>query len=129
LQTRAYTRPYDVLGSSINYFSAWVPSRQAGVSAVGPVRRFNVAGALADAQEVDTAVANNAAAINAAWTVGTPPTPATNDRFLINDCDTVFGLALGERPRSSSSPPCSATTGSPRRLTGCRSARCARSRR
>ena len=100
LQTRRYTRPYDVLGKSLNYFSAWVPSRQAGISALGPVRRFNVAGTLADAQEVDTAVANTAAAIAAAWTVGAPPTPATNDRFLINDCDTVFGMTIGERPRA-----------------------------
>jgi hypothetical protein len=117
LQTRRYTRPYDILGGSLNYFSAWVPSRQAGISALGPVRRFNIAGTQADAEEVDTAVPNDTAAINAAWTVGNPPIPATNDGFLINECDTAFGLTLAERPRAQRLQPIRVVTYRPARLT------------
>jgi hypothetical protein len=44
----------------MNYFTAWVESREDGVSPLPQVRRFNVAGARADAAEVETAVADAA---------------------------------------------------------------------
>jgi hypothetical protein len=95
-----FTRPYDLLSGSLNYFSAWVasPADGAGVSVLELVRRFNVAGAQADAEEVDTAVAPAATA--GAWTVGVPPAPGANNRFLLNERDTAFGTALGGRPRA-----------------------------
>jgi hypothetical protein len=98
LRTRRLTRPYDLLRDQMNYFTAWVESREDGVSPLPQVRRFNVAGARADAAEVETAVAD--AAVPAEWHVAAPPVPATNDRFLLNERDTAFHVVLGERPRA-----------------------------
>jgi hypothetical protein len=98
LRVRQMTRPYDLLKNRMNYFMAWVESREAGISPLEEVRRFNVAGVQADAVEVDTTVAP--AAVAGARHVAAPPTPATNDRFLLNERDTGFHVALGERPRA-----------------------------
>jgi hypothetical protein len=98
LRTRRLTRPYDLLRGQMNYFSAWVESREAGVSPLPQVQRVNVVGTRADASEEDTSVAD--AAVPAEWHVAAPPTPVTNDRFLLNERDTAFGVALGERPQA-----------------------------
>ncbi|HEY7618113.1 MAG TPA: hypothetical protein VH834_00010 [Solirubrobacteraceae bacterium] len=97
LRVRHRTSPYNLLKDKMNYFMAWIPSGEDGISPLEEVVRFNVAGNRADAVEQDTSVA--AAGIPAAWNVANPPTPATNTNFLINERDTAFAVTLGERPR------------------------------
>ena len=105
LQTGARTSPFRELSDRINYFAAFVASRESGISSLSPVERFLVAGGPAEAIEVDVAVL----ADDAVGTptnpplpplVGVPPTPATNTRFLLNELDTAFGARVGERPRA-----------------------------
>ncbi|MFJ5778892.1 hypothetical protein [Streptomyces sp. NPDC093094] len=96
LRKRRRTRPYDLLKDRFNYFMAWVESTDAGINAREVVRRSNVSGTRAEAREEDTAVAAGGAA--GAVHIAAPPTPATNDLFLLNEPDTAFAYGLGERP-------------------------------
>jgi hypothetical protein len=101
LHVRQRTRPYDLLKDRMNYFMAWIPSREPGISPLEQVRRFNIAGSQADAVEVDTAVGRAALSprdVAGAWHVATPPTSPANE-FLLNERDTAFHVTLGERPR------------------------------
>ncbi|WP_329254699.1 hypothetical protein [Streptomyces canus] len=97
LRKRRLARPYDLLRNRMNYFIAWVPSREGGVSPLPLVKRFNVVGARADASELETAVAD--VDVPAEWRIAAPPLPATKDQFLLNERDTAFHVVLGERPR------------------------------
>jgi hypothetical protein len=97
LGVRRRTHPYRLLKDRMNYFMAWVPSREAGISTREDVVRFHVAGAMADAVELDTSVA--AAGLPAEWHVAAPGAPAANTRFLVNERDTAFAMILGERPK------------------------------
>jgi hypothetical protein len=55
LRTRQRTRPFDVLRDKVNYFMAWVPSREAGISTLPAVERSKVVGRPDRAVEVETA--------------------------------------------------------------------------
>ncbi|HET6479915.1 MAG TPA: hypothetical protein VFG35_07755 [Actinoplanes sp.] len=96
LNTRQRTRPFDLAKDTLNYFMAWVPSREDGTSPIEWVERHHVNGVNALATEVDTAV--DPADVMAAWHIGTPTPPAFTNRFLINERDTFFAVSLGERP-------------------------------
>jgi hypothetical protein len=98
LRVRRRTRPFDLLRDQMNYFTTWIESREAGISPLPLVRRFNVAGPLANAEELDTSVAE--AAVLAAFHIAAPPVPAANDRFLLNERDTAFHVSLGDRSRA-----------------------------
>ncbi|MBM2619317.1 hypothetical protein JIG36_27575 [Actinoplanes sp. LDG1-06] len=96
LGTRQRTRPFDLLRNELNYFMAWVPSREDGISPAEWVERHHVAGVNALATEVDTAVAPPVA--GAAWHIDVPLVPGVTNRFLINERDTAFATLLGARP-------------------------------
>ncbi|MEU1185772.1 hypothetical protein ABZ464_50835 [Streptomyces sp. NPDC005820] len=96
LRKRRRTRPYDLLKDKLNYFMAWVGSPEAGINAHELMGRSHVIGTRAEARETDTAVAPGAVA--GALHIAAPPTPATNDLFLLNEPDTAFAFTLGERP-------------------------------
>jgi hypothetical protein len=93
LCTQYRTRPYDLLKDKLNYFSGWVESREAGISPLPEIERSNVVGANADATEQDGSLAPPI-------TIAAPPTPLTNKRFLLNERDTAFHAALGDRPQA-----------------------------
>ena len=98
LQSRRRVRPYDLLKDQFNYFSGWVPSRDAGISVLPEVLRSFPPSGPAQAFETDAAIAPIAAP--ATLVIGIPGTPATNDYFLLNECDTALHMALGGRPRA-----------------------------
>ena len=97
LQSRRRVRPYDLLKDQFNYFSGWVPSPDAGISVLPEVLRWPPSGP-AQAFETDAAIAPSAAP--ATLVIGIPGTAATNDFFLLNECDTALHMALGGRPRA-----------------------------
>ncbi len=105
LQTGARTSPFRELSDRINYFAAFVASRESGISSLSPVERVTVAGGPDEATEIDVGVSADDAVGTTTTpplppTIGVPPTAATNTRFLLNELDTAFGARVGERPRA-----------------------------
>jgi hypothetical protein len=93
LRTRQRTRPFDVLRDKLNYFMAWIPSREAGISTLPTVERSKVVGRPDQAVEVETATEKGFVPLE--WSI-----PVTNTRFLLNERDTAFHTAFGNRPRA-----------------------------
>jgi hypothetical protein len=103
LQTVWRTRPFDLFGeTNVNYFRAWVPSPQRGISALSTMRRSNVAGTKSRARERDTAV--GAGQTIGAGETGVPPTADKDKTYLLNERDTAFHMAVGYRPTASLDP-------------------------
>jgi hypothetical protein len=87
MNTNAQTRPYDVLSEKFNYFSAWVPSPQAGVSA------------MAEMFSVDPPDPNNHHVRG--WDVDTPRHPLPGpEPFTVNELIDLVGL-----PTPANDPP------------------------
>ena len=99
LAVDARTSPFRELSGRINYFTAFVESRESGIAPLSPVERFLVPGNPDEAVEIDVGIPAAGAATTPP-TIGTPPTPATNTQFLLNELDTAFFAVLGERPQA-----------------------------
>jgi hypothetical protein len=96
LRVRRRTRPFDLLKDRVNYFSAWVASPEAGVSVLEEVELVGGGGGPQTAEYRSTMV--TAADAAGAWHVGPPPSSTT--RFLLNERDTAFHVAIGGRPNA-----------------------------
>src|SRR4051812_18387885 len=145
LTLRQKTRPFDLLLGQLNYFMAWVPSRDAGVTVQDECDRINPAGATWQGRPME--LPSRLGGPAGRWVledlvneVG-PPTPvhdppgsplgtaaagrlhdwqavygphitaprmthlyadwlARSDRVLLNERDTAFHVAMGDRPRT-----------------------------
>ena len=81
LTTNSQTRPFDVLADKFNYFTAWVPSPQAGISTMSEQRTVAVDGPLALGAAAGTgaggprAACELVAAHRRAWPRGCPTQP------------------------------------------------------
>ncbi len=105
LQTGARTSPFRELSDRINYFAAFVASRESGISSLSPVERFLVRRRPGRGDRDRRGGPGRRRRGDADHpplppTIGVPSTPATNTRFLLNELDTAFGARVGERPRA-----------------------------
>jgi hypothetical protein len=160
LSVRGRTRPWDLLKDTFNYFRAWVPSPQAGISVLQELDRVPEGGAIVG-QEVEPALRPSPTMIS--WSlnhllfeVGLPmpayDTPGSplgtvtsgrladwralygtgitedlvkkrypvwlerGDRLLLNERDTAFHAAMGDRPTMTPQHGWTSVVFGPRRL-------------
>jgi hypothetical protein len=99
LRIRRRTRPFDLFKDKVNYFRAWVPSPEAGVSILEMTETVPGEGQPA-AREIVTVIRSDD--VPTEWHAGNPRTPPSPPRQLLNERNTAFHIAVGGRPRAKS---------------------------